>query len=138
MSLVRDIVPLLVFAPVQTDKTGDSIAAALGDINAFLTGKGVTADELQPGGQQPGAVAARANFETSGALLGALMQQSVAAPARRLLHAAAGPLPCADRRRARPGGARSAIDPAKLVWVVVGDAVEGRNRSSTRWECRSR
>jgi hypothetical protein len=72
---VREIVPLLVFAPVQTDKTGESIAAAQGDITAFLTSKGVTADELRQSVNNQ-VLSLPGEFETSGALLGALMRNA--------------------------------------------------------------
>ena len=49
VSLVRDIVPLLVFAPVQTDKTGPSIQSALGDVRDYLEIQGHDARRAQPG-----------------------------------------------------------------------------------------
>ena len=42
---VKDTIPLLVYAPVQTDKTGESIIAARQDIKDFLTTKGTTEAE---------------------------------------------------------------------------------------------
>jgi zinc protease len=124
VQLVREIVPLLVFAPVQTDKTGESIAAAQGDINAFLTGKGVTADELRQSVNNQ-VLSLPGEFETSGALLGALMRNaSLHRPDDYYTR-----LP--DRYRALTASeldqaARAAIDPAKLVWVVVGDSAKVR------------
>ena len=124
VQLVREIVPLLVFAPVQTDKTGESIAAAQGDINAFLTSKGVTGDELRQSVNNQ-VLSLPGEFETSAALLGALMRNaSLHRPDDYYTR-----LP--DRYRALTASeldqaARSAIDPAKLVWVVVGDSAKVR------------
>jgi predicted Zn-dependent peptidase len=124
VQLVREIVPLLVFAPVQTDKTGESIAAAQGDIAAFLTSKGVTADELRQSVNNQ-VLSLPGEFETSAALLGALMRNaSLHRPDDYYTR-----LP--DRYRALTASeldqaARSAIDPAKLVWVVVGDSAKVR------------
>src|SRR3546814_942996 len=42
---VKETIPLLVYAPVQTDKTGESIIAARKDISECLTAKGTTEAE---------------------------------------------------------------------------------------------
>jgi predicted Zn-dependent peptidase len=124
VELVRQTVPLLIFAPVQTDKTGDSVQAALGDIRAFLTTQGVTPDELRQAVNNQ-VLALPGEFETSSALLGAMMRNaSLHRPDdyyQRL----------ADRYRALTPAeldraARTEIDPNKLVWVVVGDAAKVR------------
>jgi predicted Zn-dependent peptidase len=120
VSLVRDVIPLLVFAPVQTDKTGPSIESALNDIRTYLTTKGTTPAELSQAVNSE-VLSLPGDFETSEALLGALMRiQSLHRPDDYYTR-----LP--DRYRALTTAdldqaARSAIDPAKLVWVVVGDA----------------
>ncbi len=122
--LVRETLPLLVFAPVQTDKTGASIQSALGDIREYLTTKGTTPDELRQAVNAQ-VLSLPGDFETSAALMGALMRnQSLRRPDdyyERL----------ADRYRALTPAeldqaARTAIDPAKLIWVVVGDAAKVR------------
>ena len=122
--LVRENVPLLVFAPVQTDKTGPSVQSALADMRSYLTTKGTTPDELRQAVNSQ-VLSLPGEFETSGALLGALMRIAslhrpddyyVRLPERY------GALTAADLDQA----ARSAIDPAKLIWVVVGDAAKVR------------
>ena len=60
-------------APVQADRTGDSIKELQSDLKAFLGDKGVTAEELQRTvngsvRELPG------SFETSGDVLGGLRQ----------------------------------------------------------------
>jgi zinc protease len=122
--LVRENVPLLVFAPVQTDKTGPSVQSALADMRTYLTGKGTTPDELRQAVNSQ-VLSLPGEFETSGALLGALMRIAslhrpddyyVRLPERYRA------LTVADLDQA----ARTAIDPAKLIWVVVGDAAKVR------------
>jgi predicted Zn-dependent peptidase len=124
VQLVRDRMPLLVFAPVQTDKTGASIAAAIEDFESFLGPRGVTPEELgQTVNNQVLSLAGE--FETSGAVLSAIIRNDTLGrpddyyaqlPARYRAMTAA------DLDRA----ARAAIDPRRLVWVVVGDVAKVR------------
>ena len=110
----------VVNAPVQADKTGDAVAALIADMKAYLGPKGTTPAELvlTANGatrELPG------QFETSDAVLGA-MQRIIwlgrpddyyeKLPARYKAMTA-GELDAA---------ARASIDPAKLTWVIVGDA----------------
>lgn len=116
-------VPYLVTAPVQADQTGPAIAALNAQFNDFLKGgKGVTPAELERtvnGNTRRLA----GSYETSGAVLGALRTndmlgrpddypETVAARTNALT---------ADQLDAT---ARAAIDPARFVWVVVGDAAK--------------
>lgn len=122
--LVRENVPLLVFAPVQTDKTGESIQSALADVRTFLTTKGTQPNELRQAVSSQ-ILSLPGDFETSAALLGALTRiASLHRPDdyyTRLADRYRSLTP-ADLDRA----ARSAIDPSKLIWVVVGDAAKVR------------
>jgi zinc protease len=112
-------VAYVVVAPVQADKTGDSIAAIRQDISDFLGPKGITPQELDrtvngsirelPGG-----------YETSGAVLSQMQRDAlfgrpfdyVEGLAARYKGQTAATLDAA---------ARAAIDPNKMIWVVVGD-----------------
>jgi predicted Zn-dependent peptidase len=122
--LVREQMPLLIFAPVQTDKTGESIAAALGDIRAYLGPNGTTAEERDRNVNNL-VLSLAGEFETSGAVLGGIMRNaSLRRPDDYYVR-------LADRYRAMTpaaidAAARAAIDPARLVWVVVGDAAKVR------------
>lgn len=109
----------IVVAPVQADRTGDSIAAIRQDISDFLGLKGITPEELDrtvngsirelPGG-----------YETSGAVLSQMQRDAlfgrpfdyVEGLAARYKGQTAATLDAA---------ARAAIDPSKMIWVVVGD-----------------
>lgn len=121
---VEHQMPWLVYAPVQADRTGDSIAAAREQLQTFLTSKGVTQEELSrtiSGSirELPG------SYETSEAVLAALQNnalfkrpddyQTTLASRYRAMTAAE-----------LDAAARQDIDPAKLVWVVVGDAAKVR------------
>lgn len=115
-------VPYIINAPVQADRTGDSIKALNTDIGAFLGKKGVTQEELTR------AIANRVDalpgqYETSGAVLSAMMsndlfgrptnyQESLAAKYRSYT--------ATNLDQA----ARTTIDPKGFVWVVVGDATK--------------
>ncbi|MBC9034781.1 insulinase family protein [Sphingomonas sp. JC676] len=115
-------VPYVIRAPVQADKTGESIQALRQDVREFLTSKGVTDAELERtiNGNVRG-LAGR--FETSGAVLGAMQQNDIrhrpddfyATIAQKYRGMTAAQLDAA---------ARGALDPNRFVWVVVGDAAK--------------
>ena len=117
---VKETIPLLVYAPVQTDKTGESIVAARKGIGDFLTTKGTTeAERNQTINSQ--ILSLPGSFETSSDLLSAMMRNRLLGrpddyyeklPA---IYRAMTPV---DLDKA----AREAIDPDRLIWVVVGDA----------------
>ncbi|WP_294293228.1 pitrilysin family protein [uncultured Sphingomonas sp.] len=126
---VKERMPFFLIAPVQADKTGDSIKAARGDLTGWLGAQGTTAQEADNAivnsvRSLPG------SFETGGALMGALIRMEqygrpddyyVKLPARyRALTPAA-----LDQ------AARGAIDPSKLTWVVVGDAAKVKPQLDT-------
>lgn len=121
-SLVNERQDRLLFAvnaPVQTDKTGASIAELQKELSGYFGGKGTTAEELAwstagSARELPGA------FEKSSAVMEAVVKivtyhrpddyyQTL--PARYRAMTAAG----------LDAAAKSAIDPGKLIWVVVGD-----------------
>ena len=107
-------------APVQADKTGESITALRSQLSDFLGPKGVTADELQRTvngsiRELPG------SFETSSDVLGGLTQiVNLGRPdnyyetlAQKYRSVSAADL---------DASARAKIDPKSLIFVVVGDA----------------
>ena len=107
-------------APVQTDRTGDSLNALIADTRDYLGGKGTTADEvvLTTNGSIRGLPG---DFETSGAVLAAM--QRIIWLGRpddfyERLPARYSAMTAADFDAA----ARAAIRPDQMTWVVVGDA----------------
>jgi zinc protease len=112
--------PFSISAPVQADRTGDSIKELLSDMKAFLGKKGVSAEELQRtvNGNVRGLPG---RFETSGAVLGGL--QTIVNYGRsddyfETLAAKYQALKGSDLDDA----ARAKLDPSKILWVIVGDA----------------
>lgn len=118
----QDRVIYRLVAPVQTDQTGPAIAAMQGDMAAFLKDKGVAPDELgwatQGAARElPGA------FETSSAVLDGLVKiVQFQRPDDYYTRLAVRypTLTAAELDKA----ARTALDPSKLTWVVVGDATK--------------
>jgi len=115
-------VPYLINAPVQADRTGDSIKALNEQVSAFLGAKGVTDEELKRtvanlSQQLPG------RFETSQAVLGAMMTNSLYHRPDNYYEL----LAAQYRALTRPGldqAIRGAVDPNSFTWVVVGDAAQ--------------
>ena len=117
---VKETIPLLVYAPVQTDKTGASIAAARQDIADFLTAKGTTEVERNQTINSQ-ILSLPGSFETSSDLMGAMMRNRLLGRPDDFYETLPGlyrAMTAADLDKA----AREAIDPARLIWVVVGDA----------------
>lgn len=111
--------PFLVYAPVQTDKTKESLAELVKDMNAYLTTRPATSAELDrviasSTRSLPG------SFETSGAVLGSLANSNryrrpwnYPATLKESYEA----LSVADIKAA----AAEVLHPQSLVWVIVGD-----------------
>jgi predicted Zn-dependent peptidase len=115
-------VPYIVSAPVQADRTGDSLAELNRQITEFLTTKGMTADELNRVvtkniNQLPG------EFETSGAVLGAMMNIDMLQRPDNYYETLA-PEYRAQTTVSLDKAARSALDPKGFTWIVVGDAAK--------------
>jgi len=124
LQLVENQVPFIVQAPVQADKTGPAVAAIIDQVKNFTGTKGVSASELQQviNGNTRGLAG---NFETSSAVLGALRSNALFKRPDNYYET------IADRYRGMTSQvldqtARQVIDPAKLVWVIVGDAAKVR------------
>ena len=119
-NLFEHQVPYIIQAPVQADRTGDSIQAVIEQVRAFLTSDGVQPPELNRiilgnTRQLPG------QFETSPAVLGALRSNALYRRPDNYWET------IADRYRGMTAQvldqrARQVIDPDDFVWVVVGDA----------------
>jgi len=110
---------LLVFAPVQTDRTGDSIRALVADMKAFPAGKPVTAEELQR--VTDGNVRGLPNrYETNAQVLAAVQFND------RLGRSDDYYATLPERYRAigaaqLDAAARGFLQPEGMVFVVVGD-----------------
>lgn len=112
-------VPFMVIAPVQADRTGDSITALRTQMAEFLGAKGVTPEELKL--TINGSVRELAgSFETSEAVLGQIRSDALYKRPFDYIETVAGKLGGLDAK-ALDSSARNLIQPDKLVWVVVGD-----------------
>lgn len=113
-------VPYTISAPVQADKTGDSIKAIQQQVRDFLTTKGVTEAELVR--EVNGSTRELAGrYETSGAVLTAMQQNDLRGRPDDFFDS------IAQKYRAMTAAqldaaARGSLDPNKFVFVVVGDA----------------
>ena len=124
VQLNAKVVPYVVSAPVQADRTADSIAALRTDIRDFLTTKGVTDEELERTISNR-IKALPGQFETSSSVLSAMASNALYGRPdnyHELL---------ADKYRAQSkatldASLREAVDPSAFVWVVVGDAAKVR------------
>ena len=122
VNIVREQIPFLLSAPVQTDKTGPSIAAMINDMREFRTSKPPTTTELERTVNNnvrslPGA------FESGGEVLGSIERNfifgrpdtyQIALPARYRA------LTLNDLNSA----AAASLDPTKLLWIVIGDRAQ--------------
>jgi zinc protease len=117
-------VPYMVSAPVQADRTGDSLAELNRQLTEFVTTKGVTQEErdrvvTKSINELPG------DFETSGAVLGAMMDIDMLGRPDNYYETLA-----PEYRSLTPAkldqAARAALDPKGFIWIVVGDAAKIR------------
>ena len=107
-------------AGVQADRTGDSVAELVRETGEFLSTSGVTEEEIgrilaNEIGELPG------QYETSGAVLRAMRSNALFDRPDNYQESLVGKYQ-AQTREKLDAAARSAIDPAKFVWVIVGDA----------------
>ena len=113
-------VPYLISAPVQADQTGPSILALRSDLKAYLADKPM--DQVEFDRAITGAVRSLAGrFETSAAVLGQMQADNL----YRRPDDYVTTLPARYRAMTVPdlnAGIRAALDPARAIWVVVGDA----------------
>ncbi|WP_292931611.1 pitrilysin family protein [Novosphingobium sp. PASSN1] len=112
----------MLYAPVQTDKTGPSISELTGELTRYLGPKGSTPEETTLA-TQGSARELPGMFETSRAVLdGVAKIETYKRPDTwyETLAARYKAMTPADLDAA----ARSTIDPKRIVWVVVGDAAK--------------
>ncbi|MES2860667.1 MAG: pitrilysin family protein [Pseudomonadota bacterium] len=113
-------VPYIVNAPVQSNRTGESVAALIAQYDRFLQQDGVTPQELERtinGNTRSLA----GGFETSAQILGALRSNALYGRPddyQATLASRTSALTAAQMDTA----ARDVIKPDQFVWVVVGDA----------------
>jgi zinc protease len=113
-------VPYLVNAPVQSDKTGESIRVLNTHLTSFLGSKGVTGEELtRVVSNNVDALPGR--FETSGAVLSAMMTNDLYRRPDNYYELLAGKYRGLTQAQLN-AALKAAVDPQGMTWVVVGDA----------------
>jgi len=122
LNLNEHSVPYLVTAPVQADRTGDSIAALQKNYVDFLTKNGTTDEELQRIianniQQLPG------RFEASNDVLSAMQSLDLLGRPDNYYELLAGKYRT-QTAASLDDAIRAAVDPRGFVWVVVGDAAK--------------
>ncbi|MEJ2385641.1 MAG: pitrilysin family protein, partial [Xanthomonadales bacterium] len=111
--------PWLAYAPVQTDKTADSIKELTREFDEFLGTKPATQDELNKSVRNnvnslPG------EFETAGAVLGALLNNDRFGRPDDYVTTLKSQYEAVDLEGVQ-GAAEEVIHPEKLIWLIVGD-----------------
>ncbi len=112
--------PYVINAPVQADRTGESIASLIALHQAFLGDNGVSADEAARV-RDSSTRRLAGQFEVSAAVLGTLQSNELLGRSDTYWEEAG------DRYRALTvdslnQAVREAVDPSQFVWIVVGDA----------------
>lgn len=112
--------PYIINAPVQANRTGESIAALIGQYDRFLGAEGVTPAERERTvlGETRGL---SGSYETSGQVLGALRSNALYGRPDGYQETLASRINALTAEQ-MDAAARAAIKPANFVWVVVGDA----------------
>ena len=115
-----EAVPYIVSAPVQADRTGDSLTALRDGMTAFLTAQGITEAEEQRTitgfvRELPG------SFETASDVLTGMQNNVLWGRSDDYYDTLASRYRALDAKQ-MDKAIRGAVDPSKFVWVVVGDA----------------
>ncbi len=123
-NLAENAVSYIISAPVQADRTGDSIAELNKQLGEFLTTKGVTQDELtrtvaKSINSLPG------DFETAGAVISAMMRMDLLGRPDNYYETLPGRFRAVTTASA-DAAIRGAVDPKGFTWIVVGDAATVR------------
>ena len=110
--------PFLAYAPVQTDKTKESVQELLKEMRGIGSDRPVTADELQAA-QSNMTLSLPGQWETTGAVLGSLAEIVRFGFDDRYYDGYAAKV--RGTSIADVGAAAAVVQPEKLVWVIAGD-----------------
>jgi predicted Zn-dependent peptidase len=121
--------PYVMYAPVQADQTGPAVAALRGDVSQYLAGKPMTQDEFARA-INAGTRSLSGDFETSDNVLSAMQANDLYGRPDDY-YATITQKYRALTLREVTAATRAAIDPAKFVWVVVGEAAKVKPQLDT-------
>ena len=111
--------PFIVYAPVQTDKTGASLAELQKELMGVVTDKPVTADELSRA-KSLRTLTLPGDWETNGAVAGALATQVAYGLPADYWDGYADQVEGLSLEQVNQA-AKETVHPGQLTWVVVGD-----------------
>ena len=114
--------PWLAYAPVQTDRTADSIAELMREFDDFLNERPATQDELDKSVRNnvnslPG------QYETAGAVMGALLDNDRFGRSDKYVSELKRRYESVDLADIH-SAAQQVIHPDRLIWLIVGDLAE--------------
>ena len=118
----EDRVPFYMFAPVQTNQTGPSIKVLMDQLKDFNGGKPVTADELDKT-IKGNVLELPGSYEQSSAVLAQMQSDRLNKRPFTYAETLAGKY-SALTAPALNAEMRAKVDPAKITWLVVGDAAK--------------
>jgi zinc protease len=124
LNLREGPIPYVVSAPVQQDKTGPALAAILQDYRDFLGRQPINKVEFERV-VKGNVLALPGLYETSLSILGQMQQDAIFGRPSNYVETLAGRYKAVTPEQLM-AAARQAIDPAKMVWIVVGDAAKVR------------
>jgi zinc protease len=120
LQIAENAAPFLISAPVQADKTGPALASARAEVTSFLSDKPMTEAEFNRA--IAGAInALPGTYETSGAVLAAMMSNDLYKRPDNYQTTLTGRYRGYTQAQLN-GAIQGALDPKRIVWVVVGDA----------------
>ena len=129
VSGAEDRVPFYMFAPVQTNQTGPSVKVLMDQLNDFNGSKPVTADELDKT-IKGNVLELPGSYEQSGAVLAQMQADRLNKRPFTYAETLAGKYN-ALTAKALNDEMRAKIDPAKITWLVVGDAAKVKPQLET-------
>jgi predicted Zn-dependent peptidase len=118
----EDRVPFYMFAPVQTNQTGPSVKVLIDQLKDFNGAKPVTAEELEKT-IKGNVLELPGSYEQSSAVLGQMQSDRLNKRPFDYAETLAAKY-TALTAKALNDEMRAKIDPAKITWLVVGDAAK--------------
>ncbi|MEJ8568181.1 M16 family metallopeptidase [Elongatibacter sediminis] len=111
--------PFMVYAPVQTDRTGDSIRELVGEFERFQASEPAGREELTRVVRN-NVYSLPGQYETNGAVLNALLANDRFGRPDDYVATLAGQYQAQSLEKVQ-GAAENVLHPERLTWVVVGD-----------------
>ncbi len=129
VSGAEDRVPFFMFAPVQTNQTGPSIKVLMDQLADFNGAKPVTPDELDKT-IKGNVLELPGSYEQSAAVLAQMQADRLNKRPFTYAETLAGKY-SALTAKGLNDEMRAKVDPAKITWLVVGDAAKVKSQLET-------